>query len=171
MRMWVLQIDDDEDDLEFFSTAVRLFDPAMKYSGVGSMKSALLLFDAEGCAIPDFMVLDINMPRHSGFDCYTIFKKDPRFINTRFIFVSTTIHPREIPAGCASMKKQHSLKSYVSLISKHLPPTPPPTNSSYADANYKYRPCVFAYDHFGLRLQPSASQFSTSDEMTTLHLQ
>jgi hypothetical protein len=39
----VLQIDDDEDDLETFSTSVRLSDPAIEHSG-GALRALLLLF-------------------------------------------------------------------------------------------------------------------------------
>lgn len=119
--MWVLQIDDDEDDLEFFSIALRLFDPVIQYRGVRSLDDALAIFVAEDCLIPDVIFLDINMPRHSGFDCYATFKNDARFVNTRFIFLSTSIDKRKIPTGIASMEKQNSMKSYVAMLRNHLP--------------------------------------------------
>jgi CheY-like chemotaxis protein len=165
IRMWVLQIDDDEDDIEIFSTAVRLFDPAIQYRGAESMEEALQLFNSDGCIIPDVIFLDINMPRHSGFDCHAIFRRDPRFEKTRFFFLSTNINAREMPAGPVLMKKQHSINGYVEMLCKHL--RPPPTSSSYADASYKYRPCLSAYDTI-MRPNSSASRPSPTGQIGIL---
>jgi CheY-like chemotaxis protein len=163
MRMWVLQIDDDEDDLEIFSAAIQLFDPAIKYRGISNMEAARSIFDKDDCVIPDVVFLDINMPRYSGFDCYAIFKKDPRFINTHFIFLSTTINPKQMPADAAFMKKQHSLKAYVAALHHHLPSPPP--SSSYPDVSYQYRPSLSVFDTMRLTLQPTASQCSSTNEL------
>jgi CheY-like chemotaxis protein len=129
--MWVLQIDDDEDDLEMFSAAMELFDPAIQYKGVDSLKEALLLFADVECQIPQVIFLDINMPGHSGYDCYSTFKNDKRFLNTQFIFLSTSINETQIPTGMAFMKKQHSLKEYVVLLQRHL----------MRPTTYQYTPC------------------------------
>src|SRR5688572_24050638 len=98
--MRVLQIDNDLDDLEIFGEAVKLFDSDIEYSGVETLEDALALLDTDPAAVPDVIFLDINMPRHSGFDCYAVLKKDSRFIHTRFVFLSTTINEKDIPPGC-----------------------------------------------------------------------
>jgi CheY-like chemotaxis protein len=159
--MWVLQIDDDEDDLEIFGSAIQLFDPALKFSGAVALKDALALFATEGCAIPDVIFLDINMPRYSGFDCYAIFKKDRRFINTRFIFLSTSIDVNKIPAGSACMKKQYSLAEYVSQLRTHLPP--PLTSARDSHSTYRYQPSLSLYDL--IRLGQQRSQASAAQEL------
>jgi CheY-like chemotaxis protein len=120
--MWVLQIDDDQDDLEMFGESIHLFDATVKHRGVETMEAALALFATDQLSIPAIIFLDINMPRHSGFDCYATFKKDSRFINTRFVFLSTTIHQQELPKGSAFMKKQHSVKAYVNVLNTLLHP-------------------------------------------------
>jgi CheY-like chemotaxis protein len=145
--MWVLQIDDDDDDLEIFGAALRLFDPAIKYHGVLQMEAANSLFNTEACAIPDVIFLDINMPRQSGFDCYAIFKNDSRFNNTEFIFLSTFIDENAMPAGCAFMTKQNSLNGYVSMLHKQLPALL--TKSIRGDNCYQFRPFTPKFDTLG----------------------
>ena len=148
MLMWVLQIDDDEDDLEIFGTALRLYDPAIEYCGVSGMEAANSLFNTRDCAIPDVIFLDINMPRQSGFECYAIFKNDARFNNTKFIFLSTSINEKAMPAGSAYMKKQTSLNAYVSMLHKQLPAWL--TNSIRSDNYYQFRPGTLGCDGVGL---------------------
>jgi CheY-like chemotaxis protein len=147
--MWVLQIDDDEDDLEIFGAALRLFDPALKYRGVLRMEAANSLFNTESCGIPDVIFLDINMPRQSGFDCYAIFKSDRRFKDTEFVFLSTFIDENAIPAGCAFMTKQNSLNGYVSMLDKQLPSML--TKSIRGDNCYQFRPFVPKCEILGFR--------------------
>jgi DNA-binding response OmpR family regulator len=118
--MRVLQIDDDQDDLEIFGEAVKLFDSGIEYSGVETLEAAFALLDTDPIAVPDIIFLDINMPRHSGFDCYALFKKDSRFMRTRFVFLSTTIIEKDIPPGCDFMEKQHSLKTYEAMLKNLL---------------------------------------------------
>lgn len=130
--MWILQIDDDEDDLEIFGAAVKHFDSTHKYSGFTTMEAALAFLDADG-VIPEVIFLDINMPKHSGFDCFAIFKQNSKFAHTRFIFLSTTINQKEIPQGCDFMLKQHSVKNYVAMMKDFLPP--PVDDSSYKNFN------------------------------------
>lgn len=142
--MWVLQIDDDEDDLEIFSMALRRFDPAIKYSGVLGMEAANLLFNTEGCLVPDVIFLDINMPRQSGFDCYAIFKGDTRFNNTKIIFLSTSINEKVMPAGSAFMKKQNSLIAYVKILQIQLPTRV--RKSIDSDNYYQFKPYSSEYN-------------------------
>jgi CheY-like chemotaxis protein len=118
--MWVLQIDDDQDDLELFGEAVKLFDPNVKYFGLETIEDALAHLKEDGVAIPDVIFLDINMPRHSGFDCYKIFKQDSRFAHTRFVFLSTAINQKDIPPGCDAMLKQYSVKTYAEMLKNLL---------------------------------------------------
>lgn len=137
--MQVLQIDDDPDDLEMFEAAVKLFDTDIQYRGVGTIEEALAFLDKDPIAVPDVVFLDINMPRHSGFDCYALFKKDPRFMHTRFVFLSTTINEKDIPPGCDFMEKQHSLKTYKTMLKNLL--RPPFDGNSDEDASFSFDRC------------------------------
>jgi PleD family two-component response regulator len=119
--MLVLQIDDDRDDLELFGDSIKRFDSTIEYRGVETIEEAFKFLDSN-IFVPDIMFLDINMPRYSGFDCYTIFQADSRCVNTRFIFLSTTIYRKDIPPGCDFMLKQYSEKNYVTVLNNLLKP-------------------------------------------------
>jgi hypothetical protein len=107
------------------------------------------------------------MPRHSGFDCYAVFKNDPRFTNTHFIFLSTTASVKEIPAGSTFMRKQFAMKDYVAMLSQHI--RPPSKSGSSGDRIYEYT-SYHRHDTHRLSLQPSMSLFSSGDEFTALKL-
>jgi CheY-like chemotaxis protein len=137
--MWILQIDDDQDDLEIFGAAVKLFDQRFKYCGVETLEDALAVLDQHPFVVPDVIFLDINMPRYSGFDCYALFKKDSRFMHTRFVFLSTTINEKDIPPGCDSMEKQRSLKTSEKALKKLL--RPPFNSNSSQDTSFSFDLC------------------------------
>jgi CheY-like chemotaxis protein len=134
--MWILQIDDDQDDLDIFGAAVKIFNAGIKYYGVETLEDAMALLDKEPTIAPDVIFLDINMPRHSGFDCYALFQKDPRFMNTRFVFLSTSINEKNIPRGCEFMKKQHSLKMYETMLKNLLRPSS--DTNSYQEESFNF---------------------------------
>lgn len=62
--------DDDSDDRDFFTDAIREIDPGVilkvAQDGVELIDNLLALSGAE---LPDFIFLDINMPRKSGLEC------------------------------------------------------------------------------------------------------
>lgn len=120
--MVVLQIDDDRDDLEIFGEAIKSFDSTIEYCGFDTIETALAFLDKDDAIVADVIFLDINMPRYSGFECYTMLKKTSRIINTRFVFLSTTINRKDIPPGCDFMLKQHSEKNYVTVLKNFLKP-------------------------------------------------
>jgi DNA-binding response OmpR family regulator len=60
----ILVIDDDMDDYELVAEAVRDIDPAISVSYFNSCEQAK---DADSEAY-DLVLLDINMPKHDGFD-------------------------------------------------------------------------------------------------------
>ena len=136
--MWVLQIDDDQDDLDIFGAALNLLDSDIKYNGVEKLEDALALLDQDPTDVPDVIFLDINMPRYSGFDCHAIFQKDSRFAHCRFVFLSTSINAKVIPAGCDFMEKQHSLKTYGTMLKDLLPPL---DSDSYEKTSFSFDFC------------------------------
>lgn len=152
--------------MEFFSTALRLFDPVIQHRGVRSLEDALAIFISEGSVIPDIIFLDINMPRHSGFDCYATFKSDARFVNTRFIFLSTSIDKRRIPAGIASMEKPNSMKDYVAMLRNHLPSL---TSSSFTALNAQPASSRSLYESIIIALKPP-TQSPLLNELSAIQL-
>src|SRR5687767_8257184 len=99
--MLILNIDDDLDDREFFCDAVKAIDPAISCIQVSSGDSALDLLKAEKI-MPDFIFIDINMPRMNGFECVGEIRSDKKLEHTRIVMYSTAFNPDD-------MKKYNSL--------------------------------------------------------------
>lgn len=83
----ILLVDDDDDDKEFFFTAVHSIDPAIKCDHSPDGEDALELLRAR--YRPDFIFLDLNMPRISGTQ-FLIEVKNIKSANNIPIIVYTT---------------------------------------------------------------------------------
>jgi CheY-like chemotaxis protein len=75
MARTVLLIDDDEDDAQFFSDAIRELglDMTMEYCSSGQQALDKLTYNRIN--IPDIIFLDLNMPALNGWDCLREIKK------------------------------------------------------------------------------------------------
>ncbi|MEO7768846.1 MAG: response regulator [Ferruginibacter sp.] len=90
-----LIVDDDPDDRYFFCEILK---------GINASLICLTAFDGEDallqCAImkplPDFIFLDLNMPRMDGRECLVELKKDPRLKNIPVIIFSTSSTQKDI---------------------------------------------------------------------------
>ncbi|HEX8039813.1 MAG TPA: response regulator, partial [Chryseosolibacter sp.] len=75
--MSILYVDDDPEDIEIFHDAVRTVDPSVEYITATSGGEALKFLNTTQ-SLPDYVVLDINMPRMDGKLCLLEIRKDPR---------------------------------------------------------------------------------------------
>lgn len=93
--MTILYVDDDPEDIEIFHDAVRTVDPAIRYETAVTGSDALkYLQDAQ--TLPDYVVLDINMPGMDGKVCLHEIRKDPRLSSLTVIVYSTNSFPRDV---------------------------------------------------------------------------
>lgn len=93
--MVVLNVDDDQEDREFFCDALREIDPAITSLVANSGMEALSLLESL-TVLPDFIFLDINMPMMDGKQCLKILKAVPEFRSIPVIMYSTSTDTREI---------------------------------------------------------------------------
>ncbi|HVE60704.1 MAG TPA: response regulator [Chitinophagaceae bacterium] len=68
-------VDDDADDIDFFSDALREVDPSIKCVSATNGEEALQKLKAWTGPLPDFIILDLNLPRMNGKKCLTEIKK------------------------------------------------------------------------------------------------
>jgi CheY-like chemotaxis protein len=85
----VFIVDDDYDDIEMFIEAVAEIDPAINCIKASNGYEALQLLN-KGEIIPDYIFLDLNMPRMSGKQCLDQIKKDENFQAIPVIIYTTT---------------------------------------------------------------------------------
>ena len=93
--MVVLNVDDDQEDREFFCDALREIDSSIACLVAGSGMEALSLLKKQ-TVLPDYIFLDINMPMMDGKQCLRALKQIPEFQSIPVIMYSTSTDTREI---------------------------------------------------------------------------
>lgn len=91
----IFLIDDDMDDQEFFTEAVKEVDPNIKCHIASSCDEGLeLLNNSE--VLPDYIFLDLNMPKVDGKKCLLELKKNARVKEIPVIIYSTSSLKKDI---------------------------------------------------------------------------
>lgn len=85
-----LIVDDDADDSMLFIEAVREIDEAIECKTAKNGEQALKLLRNIEYPLPDFIFLDIRMPRLDGKKCLVEIKKDERLKNIPVIIYTTS---------------------------------------------------------------------------------
>ena len=86
----ILIVDDDADDVEIFCEAIAEIDPAIKCDSAENGEEALKLLRNAFYDQPDFIFLDLNMPRMNGKQCLAELKKDPQLKDIPVIVYTTS---------------------------------------------------------------------------------
>jgi len=91
--MQCLLVDDDVDDQEVFLLTLEKINKNIKCLTANNGAEALSLLTAPHSFVPDFIFLDVNMPKMNGIECLKRLK-DLAHLNTCKIFMySTTSEP------------------------------------------------------------------------------
>ncbi|HEX2533387.1 MAG TPA: response regulator [Chitinophagaceae bacterium] len=83
-------IDDDEDDIEFLQMAVREVDASCECAGFSNSTEALGLLTHTENGLPDYIFLDLNMPRLNGRSCLQQLKRHQRLSEIPVVIYSTS---------------------------------------------------------------------------------
>ncbi len=89
-------IDDDTDDHEIFSFAMEKADNTVQCVFANDGVNALEKINSEKDFIPDYIFIDMNMPRMNGQQCLKELKKIDRLKGTPVFMYSTSADPAEI---------------------------------------------------------------------------
>ena len=88
-RKLLMIVDDDKEDRFFFSSAIRKYNPSFECveaeNGVDALEQLRM-----GAELPDFIFLDLNMPKMDGKECLIELKKDNALKNIPVIIYSTS---------------------------------------------------------------------------------
>ncbi|MGZ5191164.1 MAG: response regulator [Flavisolibacter sp.] len=85
-----LIIDDDPDDQEIFLMCIRKISQNIICSTSNSGVEAIAMLNSNEDYIPDFIFLDVNMPKMNGIDCLKHLKSIERLNETKIMMYSTT---------------------------------------------------------------------------------
>lgn len=94
-RKTVFVIDDDPDDLQFMRDALNRVDSSILYVGFLYPEEAIELLTKELAVMPDYIFIDMNMPKMTGEDCLFRLRKDNKFSTTPIVLYSTSM-PKEV---------------------------------------------------------------------------
>lgn len=89
-------VDDDVDDRELFLEALNEIDGNFKCHTAPNGEEALKLLSENLPQLPDYIFLDLNMPRLNGKQCLIEIKKRKEFSEVPVIIYSTSSAPKDI---------------------------------------------------------------------------
>ena len=83
-------IDDDKDDQEIFAMALQQVDESINLRSASNCLEGLKELRENVSFVPDYIFLDINMPKMNGLQCLPEIKKLPHLRNAKVIMYSTS---------------------------------------------------------------------------------
>jgi CheY-like chemotaxis protein len=92
----ILIVDDDDEDIELFCEAVNEINPNIICNSVGNGKDALKMLLREGAKLPDYIFLDMNMPKMGGKQCLKEIKKNIILKDIAVVMYSTSKLPADL---------------------------------------------------------------------------
>ena len=87
-------IDDDKDDQEIFSLALEGLETVVECRTADDGYEALQILNSDSDFLPDYIFLDLNMPRINGLQCLAEIKKISRLQQIPVIIYSTSSEKR-----------------------------------------------------------------------------
>ena len=122
--MVVLIVDDDEDDREMFCEALQRIDPLIKSINMNDGTEALNYLNQATSVCPDFIFMDVNMPKMDGKECLNLIKSHPSYTDIVVIMLSTTQSTQEITLfknqGVQFLTKPTSIAELIESLKKIL---------------------------------------------------
>ena len=94
-RITVMIVDDDEDDRRNFLEGMKEVDPNVQLMTADDGISAFLKLGEKEQQLPDFIFLDLNMPKKSGHEVLAELKNDELLKNIPVIIYTTSEDERE----------------------------------------------------------------------------
>ncbi len=121
-------IDDDIDDREIFTLALKDIDSSIKYTTAKDGAEALDFIENNGNFIPNFIFLDLNMPRVSGKECLIEMRKIVRLQNIPIYIYTTSSSDRDklelLNMGATGfITKPYTIKKLVEILSQIISTT------------------------------------------------
>ncbi|MDB5192346.1 MAG: response regulator receiver protein [Segetibacter sp.] len=93
--LYLLLVDDDEDDKAIFAEAMAEIDHSIKCSLAANGYEALQILKDQK-RLPDLIFLDLNMPRMNGKQCLTRLKQSDELKNIPVIIFTTSTSPEDM---------------------------------------------------------------------------
>lgn len=89
-----LFIDDDADDRDFFCTTMEMIEPSVQCCFAKDGVDAIEQLKSDSNFTPDYIFIDMNMPRMDGIECLKEIRKFERMSNSQIYIYSTSFNPK-----------------------------------------------------------------------------
>jgi CheY-like chemotaxis protein len=89
-----LFIDDDADDQDFFCGAAQNIDPSIECIFADDGVQAISKLESNQLLVPDFIFIDMNMPKMNGRECLSEIRKMQRLNDVAVYMYSTAAAPK-----------------------------------------------------------------------------
>ena len=123
--MLVVNVDDDGEDREFFGDAIKPVDPQIPYVLLKNGEE-LLYYLKDTRSLPDYIFIDINMPKMNGYECAQEIKSQYFSAEMKIVMYSTAFNPLDIEKfdeeGFKYIVKQNTLTDLVQSIKQVISP-------------------------------------------------
>ena len=86
----IMIVDDDPDNIEFFCEALAEIDSSIVCIGLKGGEEAILHLQNNDTPYPDFIFLDINMPKMDGMECLVQIKADINLSSIPIVMYTTS---------------------------------------------------------------------------------
>jgi CheY-like chemotaxis protein len=118
-------IDDDKDDQEIFMLALEDMDINVSCITANDGNEALLKFAQDETFLPNFIFLDLNMPRINGKQCLIEIKKIDHLKDVPVIIYSTSSAQKdkvetEMLGAAAFITKPSSISEFTKILANYL---------------------------------------------------
>jgi DNA-binding response OmpR family regulator len=92
--MQIVNVDDDPDDREMFCRAITKIDPDIACIQIESGEEAVEVLSKSDFS-PEFIFMDINMPRMNGYECVREIYQCANLRDTTIVMFSSSFNPRD----------------------------------------------------------------------------
>ena len=125
-KMKILLADDDIDDCNLFSEALKMLPVATVLTTVNDGDELINYLTKNSDNLPHVLFLDINMPRKNGFECLEEIKQNKELQNLPVVMFSTSneqdkIHILFKTGADVYIKKPSNFAQMVQVINHALP--------------------------------------------------
>ena len=122
----IVLADDDSDDRDLFNEAMELANPVIKVEMVQDGEELMEYLNRNSS--PDYIFLDLNMPRKSGKECLIEIQENIKLKDIPVIIYTTSLNPKDVEAcskGGAShfMRKPNSFQELKIILHKFFQQT------------------------------------------------
>jgi CheY-like chemotaxis protein len=121
--MTLMLVDDDQDDIDLFSEALREIDSSIVLLTALNGEDALKILESDIFEKPDLVFLDLNMPVMNGLECLRAIKsrlKVPIPVTIYTTSQNPVDYSRCIELGADFLSKPHNFATLTSLLKQKL---------------------------------------------------